>query len=129
MVEIVNKVHYEEEAVTIPIIRRVGANPNKIISSICRTRPITAVSGIHYQPMRDNLTFKINENQKFIRLTLNQKDFDREEGIVGLHLVVHSVLDLEVKPYLKTKSNLHLILALKMITNRTTLLLFIYSNK
>ena len=30
--------------------------------------------------MRDNLTFGINESQKFIRLDLNQKDFENEEG-------------------------------------------------
>ena len=29
-------VHYEEDAVTIPIVRRLGSNSNKIISSVCR---------------------------------------------------------------------------------------------
>ena len=73
-------VHYEEDAVTIPIVRRLGSNSNKIISSVCRTRPLTAISGLHFVPMRDNLTFGINESQKFIRLDLNQKDFENEEG-------------------------------------------------
>ena len=53
---------------------------DKIISSVCRTRPLTAISGLHFVPMRDNLTFGINESQKFIRLDLNQKDFENEEG-------------------------------------------------
>lgn len=84
-------VHYEEDAVTIPIVRRLGSNSNKIISSVCRTRPLTAISGLHFVPMRDNLTFGINESQKFIRLDLNQKDFENEEGtgiiffVSGIH--------------------------------------------
>ena len=73
-------VHCEEDAVTIPIVRRLGSNSNKIISSVCRTRPLTAISGLHFVPMRDNLTFGINESQKFIRLDLNHKDFENEEG-------------------------------------------------
>lgn len=83
-------VHYEEDAVTIPIVRRLGSNSNKIISSVCRTRPLTAISGLHFVPMRDNLTFGINESQKFIRLDLNQKDFENEEG-TGIIFCAHRV--------------------------------------
>lgn len=83
-------VHYEEDAVTIPIVRRLGSNSNKIISSVCRTRPLTAISGLHFVPMRDNLTFGINESQKFIRLDLNQKDFENEEG-TGIIFCVYRV--------------------------------------
>ena len=83
-------VHYEEDAVTIPIVRRLGSNSNKIISSVCRTRPLTAISGLHFVPMRDNLTFGINESQKFIRLDLNQKDFENEEG-TGIIFCVNRV--------------------------------------
>ena len=82
-------VHYEEDAVTIPIVRRLGSNTNKIISSVCRTRPLTAISGLHFVPMRDNLTFGINESQKFIRLDLNQKDFENEEGSGIIYIKTH----------------------------------------
>ena len=49
---------------------------------------MTAVSGTHFTPMRDNVTFNVNEHQKFIRLELTKKDFSNDEGFLEIFVFV-----------------------------------------
>ena len=66
---------------------------------------MTAISGLHFVPMRDNLTFGINESQKFIRLDLNQKDFENEEGTGIIFICIVGITDTGMSAALSMGTN------------------------